>query len=217
MNPASDKLRMRAAAMGVALSVEAAERLLAYQALLIKWNRTYNLTAIRDPEEMLTHHLLDSLVVAPLLPHGVLRLADVGSGGGLPGIPLAIARPEIQVTLIETSTKKSAFQQQAKIELGLDNVSIYSGRVEDYEPKQSFDGVISRAFAELKDFVIWAGALAKPDGRLYAMKGLYPEAEVAALPPGWQVLSSQPLLVAGLDAQRHLLVIGRCGDAGQGG
>lgn len=205
----AEKLRMRAAAMGVALDVGAGEKLLAFQALLIKWNRTYNLTAIRDPEEMLTHHLLDSLVVAPVLPHGLRTLADVGSGGGLPGIPLAIARPELEVTLIETSSKKSAFQQQAKIELGLTNVSIYSGRVEEYPKRHSFDGVISRAFAELKDFVVWAGDLAKPEGRLFAMKGVYPEAEIAALPEGWKVLSSQPLLVSGLDAQRHLLTLGR--------
>src|SRR5690606_16209611 len=118
MTPQHQTLRRAAAAMGVALSDAAVDKLLAYQALMIKWNRTYNLTAIRDPEEMLVHHLLDSLVVAPLLPHGPLTLADVGSGGGLPGIPLAIARPEIQVTLIETSSKKSAFQQQVKIELG---------------------------------------------------------------------------------------------------
>lgn len=209
MTPQHQTLRRAAAAMGVALSDAAVDKLLAYQALMIKWNRTYNLTAIRDPEEMLVHHLLDSLVVAPLLPHGPLTLADVGSGGGLPGIPLAIARPEIQVTLIETSSKKSAFQQQVKIELGLSNVSIYSGRVEEYANKASFDAVISRAFAELADFVTWSGDLAKPDGRLYAMKGIYPDAEVAALPAGWAVLNSQPLLVAGLDARRHLLTIGR--------
>jgi 16S rRNA (guanine527-N7)-methyltransferase len=209
MTAALETLRRRSAAMGVALSVEAAEKLLAYQALMIKWNRTYNLTAIRDPEEMLTHHLLDSLVVAPLLPAALKTLADVGSGGGLPGIPLAIARPEIAVTLIETSSKKSAFQQQAKIELGLSNVSIYSGRVEDYQSKQSFDGVISRAFAELKDFVEWSGDLVKPEGRLYAMKGIYPEDEIANLPTGWQLLANQQLLVSGLDAQRHLLTLGR--------
>lgn len=200
---------MRAAAMGVALEPTAVDKLLAYQALMIKWNRTYNLTAIRDPEEMLVQHLLDSLVVAPLLPMGLKTLADVGSGGGLPGIPLAIARPEIQVTLIETSSKKSAFQQQVKIELGLSNVSIYSGRVEDYGPKGGFDGVVSRAFAELKDFVNWSGDLAKPEGRLYAMKGIYPEAELAALPAGWRLIESLPLLVSGMDAQRHLLIIGR--------
>lgn len=209
MTPQHQTLRRAAAAMGVALSEAAVDKLLAYQALMIKWNRTYNLTAIRDPEEMLVQHLLDSLVVAPLLPHGPLTLADVGSGGGLPGIPLAIARPEIQVTLIETSSKKSAFQQQVKIELGLSNVSVYSGRVEDYKDKVSFDAVISRAFAELKDFVTWSGDLAKPQGRLYAMKGIYPDAEVAALPAGWTVLNSQPLVVAGLDARRHLLTIGR--------
>lgn len=207
--PQQQALRMRAAAMGVALEPAAVDKLLAYQSLMIKWNRTYNLTAIRDPEEMLVQHLLDSLVVAPLLPISLKTLADVGSGGGLPGIPLAIARPELQVTLIETSSKKSAFQQQVKIELGLSNVSIYSGRVEDYEPKCSFDGVISRAFAEIKDFVNWSGDLAKPEGRLYAMKGIYPEAELAALPAGWHLIESQPLLVSGMDAQRHLLVIGR--------
>src|SRR5262245_38642042 len=174
-----ENLRLRSAAMGVALNEAAADKLLAYRALLLKWNKTYNLTAIRDPEEVLIQHLLDSLVVAPFLPHGPQTLADVGSGGGLPGIPLAIARPGIAVTLVETSSKKSAFQQQAKIELGLNNVSIYSGRVEDYEPKQSFDGVISRAFAELKDFVNWSGDLAKDGGKLYAMKGIYPDAEVA--------------------------------------
>lgn len=209
MTPALETLRRRAAAMGVALSVEAGERLLAYQALMVKWNRTYNLTAIRDPEEMLVHHLLDSLVVAPLLPHGLQTLADVGSGGGLPGIPLAIARPELDVTLIETSTKKSAFQRQVKIELGLDNVSVYSGRVEDYKPKESFDGVISRAFASLQDFVDWSGDLAKPTGALYAMKGVYPDDEIAALPAGWRLVNSQPLLVAGLDARRHLLTLQR--------
>lgn len=199
--------------MGVALDEAAVDKLLAYQALMVKWNRTYNLTAIRDPEEMLVQHLLDSLVVAPLLPmhgkSGPLTLADVGSGGGLPGIPLAIARPEIEVTLIETSSKKSAFQQQVKIELGLSNVSIYSGRVEAYEPKNSFDLVISRAFAEIKDFVNWSGDLAKPEGRLYAMKGVYPQAEIATLPAGWKLLESQPLLVSGLDAQRHLLTLVR--------
>ncbi|HTJ97872.1 MAG TPA: 16S rRNA (guanine(527)-N(7))-methyltransferase RsmG [Rhodocyclaceae bacterium] len=209
MSKQQETLRMRAAAMGVALSPESVEKLLAYQALMIKWNRTYNLTAIRDPEEMLVQHLLDSLVVAPFLPHDLKTLADVGSGGGLPGIPLAIARPEIQVTLIETVSKKSAFQQQVKIELGLSNVSIYSGRVEDYEPKKSFDGVISRAFAEIKDFVNWSGDLAKPEGFLYAMKGVYPEAEVAALPEGWKLIKSEPMLVSGFDAQRHLLVLGR--------
>lgn len=208
----NEKLRMRAAAMGVALTVEMGDKLLAYRALLIKWNRTYNLTAIRDPEEVMTHHLLDSLVVAPFLHMpsgevGPMTLADVGSGGGLPGIPLAIARPDLQVTLVETSSKKSAFQQQAKIELGLSNVSIYSGRVEDYKEKNSFDGVISRAFAEVKDFVNWAGDLAKPRGRLYAMKGIYPAEELAALPAGWALERSQPLEVSGLDAQRHLLII----------
>lgn len=207
MSRHNEVLRMRAAAMGVALDETQADKLLAYQALLVKWNRTYNLTAIRDPEEMLVQHLLDSLVVAPLLPLTLKTLADVGSGAGLPGIPLAIARPEIDVTLIETSSKKSAFQQQAKIELGLDNVSIYSGRVEDYKPKNAFDGVISRAFSSLTDFVKLAGDLIRSGGRLYAMKGVFPEDEVAALPSDWAVTASVSLLVSGMDAQRHLLTL----------
>lgn len=209
MSSPAENLRLRSAAMGVALDEAAADKLLAYSALLLKWNKTYNLTAIRDPEDVLIQHLLDSLVVAPFLPRGPQTLADVGSGGGLPGIPLAIARPEITVTLIESSSKKSAFQQQAKIELGLENIKVRSGRVEDYRPKQSFDGVISRAFAELKDFVECAGDLIKPGGRLYAMKGVQPDSEIAALPAGWLVKQIQPMLVSGMDAQRHLIILGR--------
>lgn len=194
-------------------------RLLGYVGLLKKWNRTYNLTAIRDEGEMVTQHLLDSLSVVTAVPElceavspGTAlvkrRWADVGSGAGLPGIPLAIARPDLAMTLVETVEKKSAFQRQAKIELGLSNVTVCNGRVEDV-PGDRFDGVISRAFADLPDFVRVAGHLAAQGGRLYAMKGLLPDVEMNRLPPGWAVLDCARLSVPGLHAQRHLIVLER--------
>jgi 16S rRNA (guanine527-N7)-methyltransferase len=185
--------------------------LLRYVALLKKWNSTYNLTAIRDEQEMVTQHLLDSLSMLPVLPESVLagrRWADVGSGAGLPGIPLAIARPDLGMTLVETVEKKSAFQRQAKIELGLANIAVHCGRVEDM-PGAQFDAVVSRAFAELADFIRFAGHLAGPGGRLYAMKGVVPEDEMSRLPSGWAVLECTRLSVPGLDAQRHLIVLER--------
>jgi 16S rRNA (guanine527-N7)-methyltransferase len=201
------------ATLGLSLPVGAEEKLSTYLGLLAKWNKTFNLTAIRDPAEMVTHHLLDSLAVLPVLeksalagcnaPNGVrqgFRLADVGSGAGLPGLVLAMARPDWQVTSVETVEKKAAFQRQAKIELGLDNVSIHCGRVEAFT--DAFDGVISRAFASLADFVRLAGHLSTT---LWAMKGAYPADEIAALPDGWKVVASHPLVIPGLDAERHLL------------
>lgn len=205
------------AALGIDLPAGAEERLAAYLALLVKWNKVYNLTAIRDPGEMVTHHLLDSLAVLPELeksapagcnaPNGVRQgfgLADVGSGAGLPGLVLAIARPDWTITSIETVEKKAAFQRQAKIELGLANVSIHCGRVE--ELSATFDATISRAFASLADFVRQAGHLSTV---LWAMKGVYPDDEVAQLPPGWRVAASHELTVPGLAAQRHLLQLER--------
>jgi 16S rRNA (guanine527-N7)-methyltransferase len=185
--------------------------LLAYVALLKKWNSTYNLTAIRDEMDMVTQHLLDSLSILPVLSESALagrRWADVGSGAGLPGIPLAIARPDLDMTLVEAVEKKSAFQRQAKIELGLSNIAVYSGRVEDMEGGQ-FAAVVSRAFADLTDFIRLAGHLPAPNGRLYAMKGLAPEDEMSRLPPGWAVKECTRLTVPGLDAQRHLIVLER--------
>ena len=186
-------------------------KLLAYVALLKKWNATYNLTAIRDEAEMVTQHLLDSLSVLPVLGKSALegrRWADIGSGAGLPGIPLAIARPDLDMSLIDPVEKKAAFQRQAKIELGLANVTVLNRRVEDV-PGDRFDAVISRAFADLADFVCLAGHLLKQDGRLYAMKGQLPEDEIKRLPPAWAVVNCTSLSVPGLDAQRHLLVIER--------
>jgi 16S rRNA (guanine527-N7)-methyltransferase len=187
--------------LGLGLPPGAAERLEGYLALLGKWNRVYNLTAIRDTDQMVTHHLLDSLAILPHL--GAARtLVDVGSGGGLPGLTLAICRPDLQVTSVEASQKKAAFQQQAKIELGLANVSIHCGRIEAVTG--TFDAAISRAFAELADFVRLAGHLSR---RLLAMKGAYPLAELDRLPPGWRLANTVKLDVPGLGAERHLIVL----------
>jgi 16S rRNA (guanine527-N7)-methyltransferase len=187
--------------LGLTLPGEAQDKLQAYLALLAKWNRVYNLTAIRDPGQMVTHHLLDSLAVVPHLGN-VKTLADVGSGGGLPGLILAICRPDIQIASVEASQKKAAFQQQVKTELGLANVSVHCARIEAITGR--YDAVISRAFAELADFVRLAGRLSQ---RLLAMKGVYPRAEMERLPAGWSVTESVRLIVPGLDAERHLIVL----------
>lgn len=196
------------AELGLDLSAEVRTKLLAFAALLGKWNRVYNLTAIRSPGQAVTHHLLDSLAVLPHLGE-VRRLADVGSGGGLPGVPLAIARPELAITSIETVGKKASFQQQAKIELGLANFAPLHARVEDVQPEESFDAVISRAFSEIADFVRLTRHLLSPSGRFLAMKGVYPRDELAALPPGVRVVEARPLVVPGLDAERHLIILER--------
>lgn len=188
-------------ALGLALPEEVEEKLLAYLTLLLKWNRTYNLTAIRSEADGVTHHLLDSLAVLPFLK-GMRFVADVGSGAGLPGFPLAIARPDMKITSIESNQKKAAFQQQAKIELGLSNVNIHCGRVESVTG--SFDGVISRAFASLSDFVRYAGHLSDD---LFAMKGTWPIEELEKLPVGWRCSEGSALTIPSLNAQRHLLIL----------
>lgn len=205
----SQQLDEGLSALGLDLPAAAQASLLAYVALLKKWNRTYNLTAIRDEAEMLGQHLLDSLSILPALQESALagrRWADVGSGAGLPGIPLAIARSDLDMTLIEAVDKKSAFQRQAKIELGLSNVTVVNRRVEDIEGG-NFDAVISRAFAELADFATFAGHLLAPGGRLYAMKGRLPENELSQLPSAWTMVESARLDVPGLLAERHLIVL----------
>ena len=179
----------------------ARERLLEYVALLVKWNRTYNLTAIREPLAMVPHHLLDSLSVLPHLPLAAqgARLADAGSGAGLPGIPLAIARPGWQVTLAESTQKKAAFLRQAAIELALGNVAVHEGRVEAWRPQPRFDLVVSRAFAALADFIAACRHLVVSGGTLAAMRGARP----TELPVG---CTSIPLHVPLLEAQRHLVL-----------
>lgn len=194
--------------LGVTLPPGGAEKLAAYLALLAKWNRTYNLTAIREPERMVTHHALDSLAVVAELPaQRRLRVLDVGSGGGLPGIPIAIARPDADVVLLDASGKKATFLAQAAIELPLPNVRAVAARVEDYAPAQPFDVVISRAFADLATFVRLARRHVAPGGALYAMKGVHPHEELAELPDDIQVVAMRRLRVPGLDGERHLVAM----------
>lgn len=193
------------AALGLDLPPNGETRLLAYLALLDKWNRVYNLTAVREPERMVSHHLLDSLAAVPHFSGPTVL--DVGSGGGLPGIPLAIARPDLQVTLIDSVAKKTAFLLQAKAELGLANLTVATGRVEDFRPDTGFDSITSRAFSDLKEFVTLTRPLLKPGGRWLAMKGLYPNEEIAVLPGDVKVSADHALHVPGLDASRHLIVL----------
>jgi 16S rRNA (guanine527-N7)-methyltransferase len=237
-----EQLAAGVGALGLTLPAGAAAKLLAYLALLDKWNRVYNLTAVREAERMVSHHLLDSLAAVPYFQGETVL--DVGSGGGLPGIPLAIARPGLQVTLIDSIAKKTAFLLQAKAELGLDNVNVVTSRVEDYRPPlpnpdgstsqstkpasrqvagyppqggegekagpkpiNGFDVITSRAFSDLKEFVTLTRHLLKPGGCWLAMKGLYPNEEIAFLPAGVKVRADHALAVPGLDATRHLIVL----------
>lgn len=199
------QLKAGIAALGLALPDGAEAKLLAYLALLDKWNRVYNLTAVRDPERMVGHHLLDSLAAVPYFNSGAVL--DVGSGGGLPGIPLAIARQELQVTLIDSIAKKTAFLLQAKAELGLGNVQVITSRVEDFRPEAPFDVITSRAFSDLKEFVSLTRHLLKPGGRWLAMKGLLPHEEIATLPDWVKVSANHMLAVPGLEASRHMIVL----------
>ncbi len=180
--------------------------LLDYIALLQKWNKVYNLTAVREPENMLYQHLLDSLAVLPYI--GVGRLLDVGTGGGLPGIVLAIARPDLDITLLDSNQKKTTFLRQACIELMLKNVKVECLRVDDYQPSPAFDMVISRAFSELSEFVRLSARLCRPGGKLLAMKGVYPHDELAQLPSQFLQHEVVALNVPGLEAQRHLVILG---------
>ena len=195
------------ARLGVALPDGGAAKLAAYLELLAKWNRTFNLTAIREPERMVTHHALDSLAIVPALPSGAIRVLDVGSGGGLPGIPIAIARPDAEVVMIDSSGKKATFLAQAAIELPLANASSVASRVEDYAPARPFDVVVSRAFSDLATFVRLARKHVAPDGMLYAMKGVHPDEELAELPDDVEVVAERKLDVPGLDGTRHLIVM----------
>jgi 16S rRNA (guanine527-N7)-methyltransferase len=183
------------------------QRLLDYIALIGKWNRTYNLTAIREPEKMVSHHLLDSLAVAPHLH--ARRLLDVGSGAGLPGIPLALANPDMQVTLLDSNPKKAAFLNQAVIELKLQNTEVCGERVESWQTQNKFDAIISRAFSDMGEFVSITRHLLAPGGVYAAMKGLHPYEEIDKLPPDCKVLQVLPLAVPGLDGARHLVLIGQ--------
>jgi len=199
------------AELGLKLASPACETLLAYLDLLQKWNRVYNLTAVREPERMLYQHLLDCLAVIPHLTGS--NLLDVGSGAGLPGIPVAIALPRLPVTLLESNHKKAAFLRQAAIELHIDNVGVVGERAEAWQTSQRFDLVISRALADIPEFIRLAGRLVAPGGALVAMKGVYPYDELAQLPAGWRLAQAVALKVPGLQAERHWLRLESAGDA----
>jgi 16S rRNA (guanine527-N7)-methyltransferase len=183
-----------------------------YVALLSKWNAVYNLTAVRDPMQMVTQHLLDSLAAVPAFA-GAHNVLDVGAGGGLPGMVIAIwaqrAYPAMRVSMVDTVHKKTAFLTQAKAELGLTNVTVHTARVEQLQVPEPFDVITSRAFADLADFVSWSGHLLAPGGRFIALKGVLPQDEIARLPQGWHASATRALAVPGLDAERHLIFIER--------
>jgi len=193
--------------LGINCDDEARKRLLSLLDLLQQWNRTYNLTAIRDPAAMVTGHLLDSLAVLPHLPKG--SLLDLGCGAGFPGLPIAICEPQRPVTLLDSNQKKTRFVQHAIGHLGLGNCQVVHQRSEQFTPQSGFDTVICRAYSALSDFVQQAERLVQLDGTLIAMKGQLPTAEIAALPAGWQVISCDPLAVPGVDQARHLVVVKR--------
>lgn len=183
------------------------EQLMDYLALMAKWNGVYNLTSLRDPMQMVTHHLLDSLAAVSAF-EGVKSVLDVGAGGGLPGLVLAISRPDMQVSLIDTVHKKTAFLTQVKAELGLANVTVYTMKVQDLKAGP-FEVITSRAFADLSDFVNWSGHLLAEGGRFIALKGTAPAEEQQRLPQEWKVQELRPLRVPKLDAERHLVFIER--------
>jgi 16S rRNA (guanine527-N7)-methyltransferase len=200
-----DELDSGLRALGLAPALS--EPLLAYLALLDRWNRTYNLTAIRDPGEMVAKHLLDSLAMHRHVAGGTL--ADLGTGPGLPGIPLALARPALQVTLVESNGKKARFLREALRTLSLDNARVAESRIEALDMPGAFDAITARALATLPLILELGGHLLKPAGTLLAMKGAVPVDEIAALPAGWRVERIEPLRVPGLAAERHLVVVAR--------
>src|SRR5690554_4251735 len=194
-------------AQGLVVDSHQVDLLLQYLKLLAKWNLAYNLTAVRDVEEMIPRHLLDSLSVAPFIQGE--RFIDVGTGPGLPGIPLAILFPERQFLLVDSNGKKTRFLTQCKLEMGLPNIEVRQARIEQVQPDWVADGILSRAFASVADFVHWTRHLMGDHTRLYAMKGQYPDDELSQLPEDYRVEVSQPLSVTGCEGQRHLLIIAR--------
>jgi 16S rRNA (guanine527-N7)-methyltransferase len=199
------KLAQGIVQLGLALPPPTQQRLLDYVALLQKWNKVYNLTAVREAQKMVGHHLFDCLAVVPHV--SAATILDVGSGAGLPGIPLALALPRAQVTLLDSGHKKAAFLRQAVIELKLANAEVVCERVEDWRPSRRFELVISRAFSDLPEFAALAGHLVAPGGVLAAMKGVYPHAELAQLPAGYRLKQALPLHVPGVRGERHLVLI----------
>jgi 16S rRNA (guanine527-N7)-methyltransferase len=205
-NSLSQVLAEGIAEMQLEVSPEQQGRLMDYLALMFKWNSVYNLTSLRDPMQMVTHHLLDSLAAVPAFVDAK-NVLDVGSGGGLPGIVLAIVRPDMKVSMIDTVHKKTAFLTQVKAELGLANVTVYTMKVQELNVSDKFDVITSRAFADLSDFVNWSSHLLAEGGRYIALKGVAPEDERQRLPAEWRVSGLQPLQVPRLGAERHLVFI----------
>jgi len=189
------------------LSPDLAPSLLAYLALLVRWNGTYNLTAVRDPRQMVTRHLLDSLAMHRFVSTGTL--ADLGTGPGLPGIPLAIAHPQLQVTLVESNGKKARFLREAVRQLKLGNARVAESRAEALAEPAAYDHLTARALDTLAGIIAVGGHLLKPGGTLLAMKGVMPHDEIAALPAGWSLVQAVPLSVPGQDGERHLVTVGR--------
>lgn len=203
----AEELTLGARELGVELSESQHRQLLAYLALLIKWNKAYNLTAVRDPDEMVSRHLLDSLSVVRFIEGE--RQLDVGSGGGMPGIPLAILFPEMKVTVLDSNGKKTRFLTQVKLELALTNLEVIHSRAEAFQPALPFNGIISRAFSSLEDFTQWTRHMGDGETRWLAMKGLHPVDELVALPADFHLESAQALAVPGCQGQRHLLILRR--------
>lgn len=199
------KLDSLLAAAGIELPDQQKQQLLGYVGMLDKWNKAYNLTSVRDPQQMLVRHILDSIVVAPSLQGE--RFIDVGTGPGLPGIPLSIVRPDAHFTLLDSLGKRVRFLRQVQHELGLTNIMPVQSRVEEFPAEPPFDGVISRAFASLTDMVSWCHHLPGEAGRFYALKGQLPEDEIAQLPAAFSVESVVELRVPQLEGERHLVII----------
>ena len=203
----SEQLASGAAQLGLSLPHQSQNKLLEFLTLLEKWNRVYSLTSVREPAQMVSQHLLDCLAIVPHV--SASSALDLGSGAGLPGIPLALALPNVQVTLLDSNQKKAAFIRQAVIELGIDNASVACSRVQGWQPGRLYDLIVSRAFSDLGEFVGVAGHLLGPDGALAAMKGAYPEEELGHVPPGFRLRAVHRLAVPGLAAERHLVMIER--------
>ncbi|TWD36727.1 16S rRNA (guanine(527)-N(7))-methyltransferase RsmG [Pantoea sp. SJZ147] len=200
-----NKLTSLLQAANISLSDQQKQQLVAYVGLLDKWNKAYNLTSVRDPQQMLIRHILDSIVVAPHLEGA--RFIDVGTGPGLPGIPLAIVMPDAHFTLLDSLGKRVRFLRQVQHELGLTNIEPVQSRVEAFPSEPPFDGVISRAFASLEDMVNWCHHLPAKNGRFYALKGVRPDDEITSLPAGYSLDRVISLQVPQLDGERHLVII----------
>lgn len=194
-------------ALSLNVDAQKIDQLLAYHQLLIKWNKAYNLTAVRDPAQMISRHLLDSLALAPCITGK--RFIDVGTGAGLPGIILAIVFPDHQFDLLDSNGKKTRFLFQVKVELALDNITIVHSRVDQFCPQQCYDGILSRAFTTLADMVAGSEQLLAENGKFYAMKGIYPQQELSELQKTYKVESCHPLTIPGEHGERHLVVISK--------